>query len=435
MVIMNSKMGEKVKTEWKKVRLGEVAEINKYTVYKNFPYNEIEYIDISSVGTGVLLETKKYELKNAPGRAKRLIKDGDTIVSTVRPNRRSFLYVKNPQDNLVVSTGFAVLNPTPNIDSRFLYYVIADQRFTDYLSNHAKGSAYPAVDAETIAKATISFPSLSIQRKIASILSAYDDLIENNNRRIKILEEMAQAIYKEWFVNFRFPGHEKIKMVKSELGLIPEGWEVEKLGDVLLEIESGSRPKGGIDPSERGIPSIGAENIIGLGRYDYTKEKYVSHEFYEGMWRGRVKSKDVLLYKDGAQIGRKSMFRDGFPHETCCINEHVFILRTNERCTQNYLYFWLDQPEMTQKIKNLNANAAQPGINQTGVKGLPILLPSKSLIDAFENIAEPLLAELFNIAKKNNLLRKTRDLLLPKLISGEVEAEKISVKYQGGVYE
>ena len=118
------------------------------------------------------------------------------------------------------------------------------------------------------------------------------------------------------------------------------------------------------------------------------------------MLRGHIKNKDVLLYKDGAQIGRKSMFREGFPHEICCINEHVFILRTNELCTQNYLYFWLDQPEITQKIRNLNANAAQPGINQAGVKGLPILLPLKSLIDDFENISEPLLAELFNLAKR-----------------------------------
>lgn len=100
---------------------------------------------------------------------------------------------------------------------------------------------------------------------------------------------------------------------------------------------------------------------------------------------------------------------------------------------QNYLYFWLDQPEMTQKIRNLNANAAQPGINQLGVKGLPILLPLKSLIDDFENISEPLLAELFNLAKKNNLLRKTSDLLLPKLISGEIDVEKLDIKSINGV--
>ncbi|MEW6418671.1 MAG: hypothetical protein AB1480_11185 [Nitrospirota bacterium] len=145
------------------------------------------------------------------------------------------------------------------------------------------------------------------------------------------------------------------------------------------------------------------------------------------MNRGHIKSGDVLLYKDGAKIGRKSLFRDGFPHEVCCINEHVFILRTNSLCTQNYLYFWLDQPEMTNKIINLNANAAQPGINQAGVNGLPVLLPFKESLDMFEETSEPILAELFNLSKKNNLLRQTRDLLLPKLINGDIDVENMDI--------
>lgn len=213
----------------------------------------------------------------------------------------------------------------------------------------------------------------------------------------------------------------------EELDKIPEEWEVVQLGEVLKSIESGSRPKGGIDSSEREVPSIGAENVLGLGRYDFNKEKYVSREFYENMRKGKVQSGDVLLYKDGAKLGRKSMFRDGFPHEVCCINEHVFILRTNSRCSQNYLYFYLDRPDITQKIINLNTNAAQPGINQAGVKSLPILLPPKELIELFDNKVEPLLGLLFNLAKKNQTLRKKRDLLLPKLISGEIDVSNLDI--------
>jgi len=234
-------------------------------------------------------------------------------------------------------------------------------------------------------------------------------------------------IYREWFVNFRFPGHETVRMVDSELGVIPEGWEVKRLGEVLDTIESGSRPKGGVSSASGEIPSIGAENIIGLGKYDYSKDKYVSRSFFESMRKGWVRDKDVLLYKDGAQIGRKSMFQSSFPHSVCCINEHVFILRTNQLCTQNYLYFWLDQPDMTQNIRNLNANAAQPGINQAGVKSLPILLPSHKLLEMFDEVAEPLIGELFNLAKKNNVLCRTRDLLLPRLISGEIDVENLDI--------
>ncbi len=266
-----------------------------------------------------------------------------------------------------------------------------------------------------------------LQQKIAFVLSAYDDLIENNTQRIKILEEMAQLIYREWFVDFRFPGHKKAKFTDSELGKIPEGWEVLQLAEVLGSIESGSRPKGGIDPEERGVPSIGAENVLGLGLYDFAKEKYVSEDFYESMGKGKIQSGDVLLYKDGAKIGRKSMFRDGFPHEVCCINEHVFILRTNSKCSQNYLYFYLDRPDIMEKIINLNANAAQPGINQAGVKSLPILLPPKNLIRLFDEKVDPIIGMLFNLAKKNQILRKKRDLLLPKLISGELDVSGVDI--------
>ena len=175
------------------------------------------------------------------------------------------------------------------------------------------------------------------------------------------------------------------------------------------------------------MQSLGAENIIGIGKYDFSKEKYVSREFFLNMRRGIVRSKDVLLYKDGAQIGRKTLFRDGFPHQECCINEHVFILRSNSRITQNYLFFWLDQPDMTQNIRNLNANAAQPGINQEGVRGLPLLIPTEPLINLFDDRIEPLLTLLFNLAKKNVVLNKTRDIILPRLISGEIDVTDLDI--------
>jgi len=309
-------------------------------------------------------------------------------------------------------------------DPKFAHHFLKSMRLEQYDC----GASNPTLNRNHIHLIPVSVPLVPIQQKIAAILSAYDDLIKNNIRRIKILEEMAQTLYREWFVKFRFPGHEKVKMVDSPLGKIPEGWEVATLDDVLATLESGSRPKGGIDPEARGVPSIGAENIIGLGRYDYSKEKFVTREFFDNMNRGHVQSRDVLLYKDGAQVGRKSMFRDGFPHAECCINEHVFIMRTNGRCSQNYLFFWLDQPEMTQNIINLNANAAQPGINQSGVRGLAILLSPTPLLENAEQILEPLLEALFNYAKRNNILRQTRDLLLPKLISGELDVSELDIK-------
>ena len=313
-------------------------------------------------------------------------------------------------------------------DPRFYFYYFKSPHGRGRIQSIVTGTNIKGIRGSELKELKVLYPPLKKQIIISQRLKVYDDLIENNVRRIQILEEMCQRIYREWFVDFHFPGHEEVKLVDSEMGKIPEGWEVITVGDVLESIESGSRPKGGIDPNEKGVPSIGAENVLGLGQYEFEKEKYISREFFEKMRRGIVQDKDVLLYKDGAKIGRKSMFRDEFPHEKCCINEHAFILRTNSRCSQNYLYFYLDRSDITQRIIGLNANAAQPGINQPGVKGLSFLLPEKEMIDLFEVHAEPLLSLLFNLAKKNKVLRTKRDILLPKFISGEIDVSELNIE-------
>ncbi|MCC4771900.1 hypothetical protein FXV91_17545 [Methanosarcina sp. DH2] len=308
-------------------------------------------------------------------------------------------------------------------DPKFVSYFLS----TLNLANQNTAGAVPGLNRNALHLINVEVPVIGIQKKIASILSSYDDLIENNKRRIEILEHMAKLIYEEWFVKFRFPGHENVKMISSELREIPEGWKICRVGSLLSSLESGSRPKGGVGDLGEGIPSIGAENIIGLGIYDFSKEKYVSSEFFNKMKKGIVKHKDVLLYKDGAKIGRKTMFCDNFPHGKCCINEHVFILRSKDQKCQNYLYFWLDLDFMTENIKNLNSNAAQPGINQEDVKSLPILIPPIEIIEEINKILEPILNQIFILAKKNQNLRKTRDLLLPKLISGEIDVSDLDI--------
>ncbi len=272
-------------------------------------------------------------------------------------------------------------------------------------------------------------PGVNEQRRIGAVFAAYDDLIENNTRRIQVLERMAQALYREWFVHFRFPGHAQVPRVASPLGPIPQGWEAGKLGDHLIALETGKRPKGGVGDLSNGVPSIGAENIKGIGRHDFTSEKYVSREFFEQMRKGVVQDRDVAIYKDGAYIGRSSYFRDGFPHRECCVNEHVFLLRASgHRLTQNMLYLWLQEPDTVHSIRGTNANAAQPGINQQSVNGLGLVIPPAEIASEFDRVVEPLLAGIINCAKRNQLLRRTRDLLLPKLISGALDVSKLDLE-------
>jgi len=379
-------------------------------------------------------EMKRVELSASELQKYRLL-DGDLLFArrslVLEGSGKCSIVVSPLEDTTFESSIIRIRLEKKKVLPIFYFYLFHSPIGRALIASIATRTAVSGIRGSDLPSLEVPFPPLPSQHKIASILSAYDDLIENNLRRIKILEEMAQTLYREWLVKFRFPGHEKVRMVDSPMGKIPEGWGVTILNSVLSKLESGSRPKGGIDQSMRDVPSIGAENILGLGKYDFSKEKFVSREFFEKMKRGHINNCDVLLYKDGAKIGRKSMFRDNFPHSECCINEHVFILRTNEKCGQAYLFFWLDQPDITAGIINLNANAAQPGINQKGVKGLTILLPDRKFLDLFDEFVELLLAKLFNLAKKNQVLRRTRDLLLPKLISGELDVSDLDIKTGG----
>lgn len=311
----------------------------------------------------------------------------------------------------IVKPDISVVLPT------YLYYKLQNC-VTDFV-NCSNGSAQKNLLLGTIRKFQIDLhEDFAQQERLSSILAAYDNLIENNQKQIKLLEEAARRLYKEWFVDLRFPGYEDTPIVDG----VPEGWKKCLLGDINCSLESGSRPKGGIDASlVDGVPSIGAENVIGLGCYNYSSEKLITKDFFSKMKRGKLCDKDILIYKDGAYIGRTSLFQDGFPHLEAAVNEHVFLLHAADEHIQYYLFFTLYQQEYYQKMQKLNKNAAQPGINSKAMMSLPVLLPTEDILDGFDSFATPLMHKIFNLAKQNRRLELARDRLLPKLMSGEIE--------------
>ena len=321
-------------------------------------------------------------------------------------------------------------------DSRFLYYLFSSPTVQSAILANGIGSSVPGFNLGQLRSMEIDLPPLSEQRAISGILGALDDKIELNRKMSETLEAMAQALFKSWFVDFdpvrakaegRVPGLPSNiaalfpdSFEDSELGEMPKGWLISTVGSALKELVSGARPRGGAVVD--GIPSIGAENIIGLGKYDYAKEKFIPTEFFKRL-RNRgadVRSGDVALYKDGAQIGRKSFFDGGFPHELCAINEHVFILRPTSEWMQRFMYFWLDLAWVTSEIVSLNSNSAQPGINQAGIRGLPMLLPDDKVARAFDDTVRPMTDRLFSACRESRTLTSLRDALLPRLISGEI---------------
>lgn len=354
-----------------------------------------------------------------------ILKDKDILISKDGTIGK-LGYVKNLEMDSTVASGiFVVRNQNEEyIDTDFLYYYFKSPFFKWFIKSVTEGSVIPHLYQRDFRDMEFNLFNLDTQKKCSSILNAIEEKINVNRKINKNLEQLMKCIFEDWFVNFNYSND--ISFKSSELGEIPSNWNVKKLRDVLIVLESGKRPKGGISNIDDGIPSIGAENILGLGKFNYSKNKLISHEFFSTLKKGVIQDKDVLLYKDGAQLGRKSLFMKGFPFDICCINEHVFRLQSNDEINQFYLYLWLDQEVMTNEIINLNSNSAQPGINQNDVKSLPILVPELKIISKFNKIISPMMNQIFDNALKINKLTNLRDTLLPKLMSGEIDVSKIN---------
>lgn len=331
------------------------------------------------------------------------------------------------------------------VNFRFLRYWLNSPVLAAHIHGHRDGTVAERLNLPTIRGLPIPVPPMSQQAFIAFVLGDLDDKIESNRRMNDTFEATARAIFKSWFVDFdpvraKAEGRQPPSVdaptaalfpdsfEDSSLGRIPTRWKLTILSEVLVELVSGSRPKGGA--VEGGVPSIGAENIIGLGQYDYSKDKFIPRVYFEQLKRkgADVRRCDVLLYKDGAQIGRKAFFDCDFPHAECAINEHVLILRNKNRCSQRFLYFWLDQAWMTDEIIALNSNSAQPGINQAGVRRLSVLKPPDAVIQRFDNVIKPLTDRVFLNCHQSRTLTSIRDGLLPKLMSGEILLKNIATE-------
>jgi type I restriction enzyme S subunit len=267
-------------------------------------------------------------------------------------------------------------------------------------------------------------PPLPTQHKIAAILSAYDDLIENNTRRIAILEEMAQALYREWFVHFRFPGHEGVRMVESELGPVPERWK-------KVELEELYRTSSG------GTPSRKVPEYYDNGTISWLKTRELNDGFILGTEEkitelGLRKSSaklfppnTVIMAMYGATIGKLGILaQSAATNQACCA-----IMPRNGVFRHAYVFFYLLQNR--EKLISLGMGAAQQNISQQVIKKFEMLKPTNEIVQEFNSIVDPILESIRVLQAKNANLRQTRDLLLPRLISGEPDVSGLEVDTEG----
>ncbi len=307
------------------------------------------------------------------------------------------------------------------IDNNYLYYYLWNDKTTLKMANRASGSANQAnISPDIIKDLEIIIPSLPKQRKIANLFLNLDNKIELNNKISRTLEETAQAIFKEWFVNFRFPRHEKVKMVDSELGEIPERWRVRKLGD-LVHIDRGVSYNGA-GLAKNGLPMINLGCFLRGGIFSYENLK-----FYTGRYRQNqlVEEGDIVIANtDITQnreiLGNPAIVSESRGHKKFLFTHHVFALRNNSEYSNYFFYFLLRTPSFRGRAAGFATGTNVLALPKAALLELPIVLPQPNLISRFSEFANLVLCQHMNIEHENQKLAALRDLLLPKLMSGEI---------------
>lgn len=294
----------------------------------------------------------------------------------------------------------------PEIDTAFLYYATAKPEFWP-----RRGAAQPFVSLGDAKQLLISVPTIEVQKKVVAILSVYDELIENNTRRIKILEEMAQCIYKEWFVNFRYPGHENVPLVDSELGPIPEGWEVSPASEAIdfnprtsVDVHSGVRfvPMGSI-----------SESIMHVGEIE-RRSKASGAKFTNG---------DTLFARitpclENGKTGFVQALEDS---ETACGSTEFIVMRS-KAVTPEFVYL-LARSDAFRKhaIASMSGATGRQRVRNECFDSYSIALPPGPLLNEFTSVVRPMFRLSYRLFELAKVHRETRDLLLPRLVSGEID--------------
>ncbi|MBL6967091.1 MAG: restriction endonuclease subunit S [Desulfobacteraceae bacterium] len=306
-------------------------------------------------------------------------------------------------------------------DDHFLFAWFAQANISGYIT----GAAQPKLSQANLKRIELRLPPLPTQRKIASILSAYDDLIENNLRRIKILEEMAQALYREWFVKFRFPGHEKVRMVDSPLGKIPEGWEVSLMKDVVEVIDCLHSKKP--EASEEGVGIlIQLFNVVDGGKLDFSRKYMISENDYV-KWTSRIEvSEGDCVITNVGRIAAVAQMPTGVK---AALGRNMTGVRPIAgKLTPTYLIEYLLSPHMEDEVRRKkDAGAIMDSLNVRGIYLLSVPIPCGTLMHDFEAIARPIRRRVELLVEQNYNLRQTRNLLLPKLISGELDVSDLDI--------
>jgi type I restriction enzyme S subunit len=334
-------------------------------------------------------------------------KQGDLLLTSV--GTLGSVYVVKPGDRFYFKDGnLTWFRHFKGLDSQFLYYWISSPQGKAELQKCTIGSSQSAFTIVLLKGMELDLPPLPVQQRIAGILSAYDELIENSQRRIKILESMARALYREWFVYFRFPGHENHPRIASPLGEIPLGWEVMKLGEIAEEMRR-NVPKGQL---EAPTSFVGLEHIprrsLALDAWETVTEL--------GSNKLEFKKGEILFGKIRPYFHKVSIA----PFEGLCSADTI-VIRALRPEHYAYVVACVSSDAFVAKASATANGAKMPRANWDVLKKYPVVIPKSEVADNFSALSADVIAQQQTLIFQIQNLRRTRNLLLPRLLSGQID--------------
>ncbi len=419
---------------FQKVKLGDVCEVGDgahaslgrtssgvmYLTSKNFKNGTINLTNVEYISE----ETYSRHFRSDSGALTQPVK-GDILFSII--GSIGSPYIVRIGEKYGVSSSVSILRPNEEmISSMFLFYWMRGQAFQNAINGIKGGVAQSYVSLEMIKSLPVCIPPLSQQKMIASVLSAYDELIENNEKRIKTLEEMAQLLYTEWFVKFKFPGNEKVKMVDSgtEYGMIPEGWEVKKLSEVANIVRGRSYSSEEIDDFVGDYYLVNLKSFNREGGFRFDGAKYFLGQINNNQL---LKAGDVVvavtdMTNDRAVIARPARIPeiDGkvtFSADVVKISSDIL--------PSSFIYELLSSYHFTETTKQKANGANVLHLKPAAILEFIALIPDAKSLKEFDAFCKPAINEVDKLLKQNDILTKTRDLLIPQLVTGRRELKEI----------
>ncbi len=379
--------------DWIETTLGKVCKTNVSSIGKEYEFDRIVYLDTGSITEGRIESLQNFDFSDAPSRAKRLVKENDIIYSTVRPNQKHFGFIQNPDENLVVSTGFTVISSLENkTNPKFIYYFLTQDFITNTLQQTAEHctSTYPSIRPEHIENLDILLPSLPEQQAIASVLSAFDDKIELLREENKTLEQIGQTIFQEWFGKYSPDRPEEL----------PDGWKVYTLNEVSKLIAGGDSPKNTtFNKTITNTIPVYSNGISNDGLYGYTD-------------RPKITEESVTISARGT-IGYISLKLEPFMP----IVRLISITPIKKYLSNKYLFLWLKNQNI------IGTGTTQQQLTIPDFSTSRIIISESIIMDKFTVILDALYKKISDINFLIKSLAKTRDELLPRLMSGEVRVK------------